>query len=143
MTKTINVDSMVSGREMDAKIATEVMGLNVKWEALPGSTRKAPVAYDNFKPKNDASDSQEIIHMMNLKQGVCQNYSTKISGAWQVVERMRSKGLDFVYDEDGDGKVAGFYRYGHHDDSSYCEGDMASLAICRAALRAVRNDRRR
>ena len=137
MLKTIDIDSMKAGRELDARIATEVKGLNVKWEDVPASTRRVPLVYNNFKPTNDAGDSSEIVHILNLKQGVCPNFSTNIADAWPVGCQFTTFGI--LFDDATDTWIAKIDpQRSTFDDCRYTGIDeSAPLAICRAALKAV------
>lgn len=65
-------------------------------------------------------------------------YSTDISAAWEVVEKLLANRQDFTIDSFMRlGKVTHSVRF---DDSNLTYGDSAPHAICLAALKAVGHD---
>lgn len=114
---------MKAGRELDALVAERVMGWtktivdNYPWQILPP----------------DATE---------LKAKSCPHYSTDIAAAWQVVEKLRQ---DRLYIEIV--SEAEYFRceVNHYTPAAYQfkteqHADTAPLAICLAALEAVRTD---
>lgn len=67
------------------------------------------------------------------------NYSTDISDAWKVVEKLRETGWVGVTSEstNGGGWICEFQNGLSAID--FCYAETASLAICRAGLKAIKN----
>jgi hypothetical protein len=112
--------NMEAGREMDALVARRVM-------LLP----------------NVAQEKQRVSWADGNGFHLVEHYSTAISDAWQVVEKLISNGLDNIvlkYEDEFTGKgVRAWYLYvgkgAYWSYDSY--SDTAPLAICRAALIAT------
>jgi len=109
-----------TGREMDALIAEKVMGLRLDWEFAE---------YQNGEPTVPTlRDKYDEIGMLPL-------YSTDISAAWTIVEKLCGEyGCDVVKvckrDPDlGHGEWSCNFGRGWE-----AFGETAPLAICRAAL---------
>lgn len=66
-------------------------------------------------------------------------YSADIAAAWQVVEKLRAKGLYIASFGNGSGLYGCTFARASHDWKPEWtgEGATAPLAICRAALKAV------
>ena len=117
--------NMPAGRELDALVAEKVMGfIKLPFPGLP--------KYQ--KPTKDG-----VVPLYYVP-----NFSTDISAAWEVVEKMC----------DGDKNKFMIYRFGFGPKKpkirwrvswgqgwenllSYCDAESAPLAICRAALLTV------
>lgn len=130
----MNIDDMQAGPEIDALIAVEVMG----WTKCGGG---AP-SFQYFR--GSGSDIAGIA-LLTAKAGhLSWSPSTDIAHAWQVVERLRDAGINLSIEPRG--LTEREWHVGDCGDSY--EGDewkhaawnaSATLAICRAALKAVRN----
>jgi len=125
----MNYDEMPVGREMDALIAEKVMD-SVPCNAWEIHNSRSWVLADSCGHKSCFP-----------KESGPPCYSTLISAAWEVVEKMVSNGYQFVVNGGkhdyswGAKRHAGF----NNDNETYHDGfaDEVPLAICRAALRAV------
>lgn len=112
-------------REIDSLIATKVMG----WKILTCKGIKiiAP-------PDYDGPDM-----MINADIKVIPSYSTDISAAWQVVEKMQEYGYILMLDAT---TTSEYYisfvglKDGSHI-SFFGNANTAPMAICRAALKCV------
>ena len=132
----------VAGSALDAEIARVIFNRPVK---------KITTRYGRLKTVYadvDVDEPQE----WHWFQAEIEQYSTRISDAWKVVERMRELGhTKWGVDGDGDQYAALFnsQRSGmtceHSEFDSGCccwewvqeTADTVPLAICRAALRAL------
>lgn len=141
----MSADEMPAGRELDALVAERVMGADVSiapmhtWELNADGTIDT-VAWDSDYhngPSCTRCGYSFCIHCEGetaYTAAPCQveppRYSTNITAAWQVVERMRNP--DFRLNKDGDWgcSFGGELRF-------VGLADTAALAICRAALKAV------
>lgn len=101
--------AMPAGRDMDALVGEYVFG----WEK-----GTFPV-YEPMKSKHGDYMVRPI-----------SNYSTDISAAWDVVEKLKESSLWLDLNTSPDGCQVGFADY-------FVFADTAPLAICRAALLAV------
>jgi len=144
---TNNIDSLEAGREMDALVATEVMGLP-PWkefvlEDIPGEPCGGFGDYCNADLHWKHNDQIKERGINDLKRPW--DYSTSISAAWQVVEKLHSLGwvVDVTVDN-GTGRYCKVWKMGNDGrDVGSEERDAltAPLAICRAALKAVNNEK--
>lgn len=131
------MSEMTAGRELDALVASRVMGwTEVRYvHGLFAGGRKWEGAYG--KPPSGVEET-------------IPGYSTDMA-AWQVVERMRTLGWSLRFGNNGScsqQNAAAFFRdfrgpgrhllTGSHAVADGAEGsaDSAPLAICRAALKA-------
>jgi hypothetical protein len=124
-------------REIDALIASRVMGLYLhkrreEWD--DGD----PYFYVYYK-----EDSEHIEHIPH--------YSTSIASAWDVVEKLQSLGKTliltwdarelknsyFISNFNSEGLPCRGWKF--EDDSFEIEADTAPMAICLAALEAVKD----
>ena len=131
---------MTPGRELDALVAEKVMGL----------THEAPVC-NGYSCLEEMHDSGCSVGMANFHYPA--HYSTDISAAWQVVEKMRGASkigkipCDLVvwvgsanakwFCEIFDLSPTGYVGYDGPLIEAKCEGITAPHAICLAALKAV------
>ena len=120
------MEPLTTRRELDAQIAEQVFGEKYDFcEEFDDYCRPDPddpVAYD-----------------------CCPDYSTDISAAWKVVERILSMTpqQDFhiehwyhAEDESSGWQVSSCYELGEWKD--WVQAEMLPLAVCLAALKAVR-----
>ena len=113
----MNVDEMQAGQELDALIATQIMGF--KFPAVMGGSDLA--AFYISIP----------------------DYSTDIAAAWRVMEKFHPSHICYLTRlQSGAWRVDLSYIAEDFDDninfSAY--DDAVSLAICRAALKAVQEN---
>lgn len=125
----MNIDEIPAGRELDALIAEKVMGLS--------KDGYSPVCY----VENHAMDEDWCYQcdcMADEAEHVPKRYSTSISAAWEVVEKMSEK-FQICLESPWWPGVAYKVRFTRLDGKTHqvSDGDTASLAICRAALKAV------
>ena len=121
----VHVDEHEAGRCMDAWVATEVMGIPV--ESAMGYTVKWLLDDCNYKPEEFP---YEFYH--------CRRYSTDIAAAWQAVEKLAASEDWDEHPVDVHKNYAFKDMWTAHfrDYSVVAHADTASLAICRAALKA-------
>jgi hypothetical protein len=128
--------AMPAGREMDALVAERVMEIRVYWHHyyLTGDGKLTKCG-----PFLNGQDSCESV---NRKVA---GYSTDISAAWRVVEKMRDAlgHWELAHHIDDPRKCYAEFggEYEPYDGWHTCKGcalaDTAPLAICRAALLAT------
>ena len=117
---------MKAGRELDAEIAEKIMDWGHVLDPL-GTLTGQPLPKE--LPEHWTSG---IPH-----------YSTDISAAWQVIERMREQGWWYTLtDERFNGHFAEFRRADEHGIHHFHRviAGTAPLAICKAALACVDTD---
>lgn len=115
-----DIMNMTPGRELDALVAEKVMG----W--------KERVDFDCI-----VEDTDVLIRYEPFSMEVREFHpSTDISAAWEVVEKIVSKGFSIQLDFEGD-DYAFWINSGTRKLYEY--GKTAPEAICRAALLAVMN----
>ncbi len=117
--ETDYIDNMPASTEMDALIAEKVMGLTIT--------------------KKNLFDEPGIFVIYDIGASIAcyspKKYSSNISAAWEVVE----KSVDFELSRtvwSPHGWECGI-RLDKEDSTIWSKGDTASLAICRAALKAI------
>lgn len=121
-------------RELDARIATEVMGWQVRW-----ASEEHPV-FPGGDWENKLTDGPYTPPGWPVKR-----YSTDIAAAWLVVKKMTGAdpdGLEYAFyvNYGPDEWECGFVHPNRYDwwVASNCE--TAQKAICLAALKAVGGD---
>jgi len=143
-------DELQAGRELDALVAERIFGwMRVQPPKhdfdgpLPGQGEvlASPTAVPMIESGEYAWPPKGIIPFTFFLPS--QGWSTDISAAWQVIERMAARGLWLTlltpYDAT-DGYHATFTPHGRPqwcDAVARAQAATAPLAICRAALRAV------
>lgn len=109
----MNIDEFEAGRELDALVAEKVMGRIL----IP----------DEVLKHTSATNFEDI-----------PAYSTDISAAWQVVEKMLELGAYVDIGIDKYGAQVQLDNYdGKWESGESIRADNAPLAICRAALKAL------
>jgi hypothetical protein len=120
-------EPMTAGRELDALIAERVMGHVLKSPVY--ATPDYVLEWDG-PPGNGTSRARELPH-----------YSTEITAAWEVVEKLDAQKHFLEIERRGDRREDGdyFMRWACGLWPSYVEAEAETvpLAICRAALKAV------
>jgi len=137
--------AMEAGRELDALIATEIMG----YQGVGFYRRKSrftsgwePCAKDDVTPDTPEWKATLAIWREDGETFAVKRYSTDISAAWQVVEKLASEGFtpSIVFSDE---KHWGMTAYCQQEsvvgdftleDVVWC--DTAPEAICKAALMA-------
>lgn len=146
---TLNVDELTPGRETDALIAERILG----WRKRPGP------AYDHLGPTPvNLVLIPPTISDEDLERGAywpragevkpwyaCLPWSTSIVYAWELVEHFQRQLLALVvqpYLPYYAGEVATGYRVSirpsHNVELNYATHDKAPMAICKAALLALK-----
>lgn len=129
--KTEEILKMEAGREMDALVGENPMGLIPcdKWEYCNLGSMGGP-ALRKMCGHNNCYPTQEI-PVMGGKVGGCPEYSTDISAAFEVVEKLDS--CLYLKEHGRDGTWEAFFC-GANETAWIGRGETAPLAICRAAL---------
>ena len=121
-------DSMPAGREMDALVAEKVFGCRVSH-----NLRGIPRCWCGNGPERPHNDTQaERLPF----------YSQDISGAWKVMEKMwgaRSVSIYYPGPYPGVKTIRAFWATDNPPRYASAEGDTVPLAICRAALTALKS----
>jgi hypothetical protein len=122
--------NMPSGPEMDALVAKEVMGYAVDFEELPSATGDATRVWFIVSGENQLSRSK------------IPKFSTDIEAAWKIGKKMRIRGdaLSLQHRnmiDNAPGTAIWTAWFGRANDLAWAASP--SLAICRAALLAVRS----
>src|SRR5271157_1115470 len=122
--------NMPSGPEMDALVAKEVMGYAVDFEELPSATGDATRVWFIVPGENQLSRSK------------IPKFSTDIEAAWKIGKKMRLRGdaLSLQHRnmiDNAPGTAIWTAWFGRANDLAWAASP--SLAICRAALLAVRS----
>jgi hypothetical protein len=114
--EVVAMSDLPTGLALREAVATEVMGL----------------------PSRQATDGGDCWRDVPYYETEVPYYETDIAAAWQVVERMRGKGfwLHLHHAKAKLGFIAFFLPEGGSSRTHH--GDSAAVAICRAALAAVR-----
>ena len=142
--------TLQAGQEIDALIAEKVFG----WRHL---TAEELAIIQTFASQErhwmGEPGAKDCVFMLTPSDGIrwATGWSGRIDGAWPVVEKLRERGYTFslvaaikfgeTEETSRKGWIAGFtYPTGLTEDDW---AETAPLAICRAALRAVTDWRRR
>ena len=113
-----DIKNMLAGRGLDALIAEKVMGLTVDYEFSEPCILSLRDKYDDW--------------------GFLPNYSTDISAAWEVVEKLCNEtGCDVVKVCKRDPELLRGEWSCNLGRGFEALGDTAPLAICRAALLTI------
>ena len=118
------IDALPAGRELDAMVATFVMGCKV--------------IVDGGKPYCDCDDRGHFTRDANDVYADLPCYSTDIAAAWQVVEKLKGAAVEWFFHIDiPKPSVTDEWRAIFTPATRYSWAKTAPLAICRAALVAV------
>jgi len=123
--------NMPAGREMDALIAEKVMGLRVH---IKPERQKVDLGFYRRKIE------YRTINWVYAGGYLLRSYSTDISAAWDVVEKLKTiyhMSIWTDYYEDRNNYGCRFQLRGGGQSSYPVISDAAPLAICRAALLAT------
>ena len=128
---------MPAGREMDALVAEKVMGCTIRWyDSYEGGEETSKVRGCGCNPIKHDTKSDRVPDGGSLAE-----YSTQIYDAWEVVEKVRQKGiLDHIEERNQDDGVWVVQFCAKPNDAWWHEhayGDTVPVAICRAALKAT------
>lgn len=141
--------SMPAGREMDAKIGRDVMGLDVRvsqsWQGdltalgVPGQKVKF---MGEFTAEREWVEEGDYFYVDGDGEShVLPNYSTDIAAAWQVVEKMQSEPLEYYFEINKTPSIpyskTGKSHWHCELGGAFVFDESAPLAICRAALLAT------
>lgn len=127
-------DEMPAGREMDAFVAEKVMGYA---KDTPGQLQVWP-----YFSLGTFYDKPVVLIWTMTAKGSVNNPdvfapSTDIATAFEVVEKLRSKGKDLDLTYRAVRRYANYVTVFFYGCTSPTEADTVPLAICRAALKAV------
>lgn len=132
----------MNDRELDALVAEKVMG----WEWVKDNPARGPSHYreQRFIERAGFAESHPsfIVPAIGSEPVASWNepphYSTKIEGAWMVVEKLSGgRSENFSIHRTGDRWSARFRDIESPDKPDFSEADTAPKAICLAALKAV------
>lgn len=134
----MDYDEMKAGREIDALVAERVMGwTRYSIEMHPSDNRT--IGGILYCPPDFPHDHNAM--------NVVPDYSTEVAKAWLVVEKLardEHDSADIGYLPDGSWRA--YFRVGGYrpfmDQEGWAEAPTASLAICRAALKATESAER-
>lgn len=123
---------MQAGRELDALVAEKVMGLKVRKEKVPNGHGHPAAHYDLV----------DFWYGKNEDIGHLPHYSTDISAAWKVMEKLKtlvkSPGyVDVGTNNDKDGWSCELVRRSGEGGQPAIFAPTAPLAICLTALETV------
>jgi len=139
------IESMPAGRDLDALVAEKVIGISVKW--LDCGDGRFPYKQTTLARNNQLMKSGDT--PVGLRpEGDIPEYSTDISAAWEVVEKIKDNpkyGGDFAVHfmrspyRKPPSWWAGFYSsdYDNCFQFPWSEAETAALAICRFALLSI------
>jgi len=142
--KTMKIDDMKAGRELDALVAEKVMG----WigSVFKGPTLRIGNRYLHEGDPIWTTPEGDLYHRARSIDGSyvgddCPHYSTDIAAAWQVVEKVREKYVINI-EIDCENIWVELWQDSTDEPSNYKQvadeyGDTAPLAICLAALKAI------
>jgi hypothetical protein len=123
--------NMPAGPEMDALVAKEVMGYSVDFEEDHGTAGNGKRIWFVVTGKDD-----------QLSRSTIAKYSTDIKAAWQVAKKMQSSGdvlslehRNMIDNAPGTAIWTAWFRR----TDEFARAGTPSLAVCRAALLAIRN----
>jgi len=153
--KMTDIDQMEAGPELDALVVEKVMGWrwDEDWGCLipPEQTAKPSEMWTDWQKEWDAETRSYEVYREpvreNLVSGIVYSgdsskiitprYSTDIAAAWEVALRMIRVpySYEFYLCQQTDGWDVSFQHPG--DKGGQAHGETASLAVCRAALKAV------
>ena len=125
------IDALEAGREMDERIAREVMGLEV-----------IPHFGDVYTPLMDVYTTKNVWTVSDRDCVEVERYSTDIAAAWKVVENLEKRKILFSATRrtDNYGNLVWFVHFRQcvepFRDWFFVDGKL-TVAICRAALNAV------
>ena len=126
-----------TSRELDARIAYEVLGWNDAREHFPWPESGVILRKDKIgvPPRLLKEDGAALRDLRTVPK-----YSTDIAAAWKVVEELESRGYDVKYQSRGIGGIPRV-TVQRPDESGAIHGaaeeETAAEAFCRAALKAV------
>jgi len=129
------IDMMPAGREMDVAIAEQSMGY--RWERPSYLQNSDLFVAPNTDEVGYRYEGRAPVYYEGLP-----HYSTDIAAAWQVVESLRAMGFVVLISSPRPvhawGVEAWHLDVEHDRRRGEAYADTAPLAICRAALKAVR-----
>lgn len=117
---------MSAGREMDILIAEKIFGWKRKIYPPDSLGTLGSAVWEKPGPHRP--------HIMTIAG--MPNYSTEISAAWEVVEKLNSLGWNVCVASRIDGQYACFVTKQAAEDGSAPYRESAPMAICLAALEA-------
>jgi len=135
----MNIDDMPAGREMDALVAEKVMGEPIPTEPpkCTGSISGIQHYFEYYPQKAWVPDGTSGGWRWKARA-----FSTDISAAWEVVEKLAYEPtVQGVYEKLSVVVTVRLYSneeaWAKIEGRSWTKAETAPLAICRAALKAV------
>ena len=135
-------EPLKAGRELDQLVSDAVFG---PWDEQTCRVCGWPIVSDG--ERGCWRDNCSLRPPPRIRADEPQPYSTEITAAWQVVEKLKADGFGVILNDTGGG-VAYRVRFWRDDwsiddwvrapDAQTVWADTAPLAICLAALEAVR-----
>ena len=118
-------------RELDEKVARVVMGLTRHDESYDSTSEGREVRIGRYVWRDSTGKC------IYTGDRFLPEYSADIAAAWQVVDRMRELGWDWIVSQDKDDKLA-TAEFQHRDGRiGFAQHESVSEAICQAALAAL------
>jgi hypothetical protein len=129
--------SLTAGRELDAMVAEKVMGWQRELGSFAGTQTWHPEVVSLVRPSPSGYRRHPTTGDLTYFGGI-PSYSTDISAAWLIVERMRGLGWLMLLDDCDPFGFRCVWQTTSPDLTDVVgDGATAPLAICRAALAAV------
>jgi ABA sandwich protein len=148
------IDKLEPGRELDALVAEKVMGWLWCIQACGDISRPGQYEWSRFlAPPANAAAWRDIWNgkteaIIEERPRFAMGFSTDIAAAWLVVEKMRQtkrfcclklhSDFDFVYSFSLTLYTQRYQDCGRHEPDFIAQAQTAPLAVCRAALKAVK-----
>ena len=134
------IDALSAGHELDVLVHQAVFGKRV--QLIKGGK---PYAWDKSGNPTlftkdryiDPDDKTMYLHATDGYQGMLPEYSTRIGDAWRIVNHLWDIHLMYFHLDYHESLY--FVHFSSGDNIFHGAGNTASLAICRAALKAVRD----
>lgn len=128
------IDNLEAGPELDALVAEKVMGCNL----IPHTNEKFGMTC-GCRDKQHRHYEESLDDLLNA-------YSTDIAAAWKVVEKLQKEALIIVVDiSDADPPIECCVEtrgYSENNGARWvASAATAPLAICRASLKTVQNEK--
>lgn len=126
------MSEVLIGRELDVEVACEVMGLEWReWKPYSASEGWYP---KDAPARNRRDERDRMVDPEGYKEYL-PAYSFDMNDAWEVIEKLAMQ-VEVKFDVAGGWRAEFWNIEGTHSAREFAH--TAAIAICRAALRAVR-----